>query len=51
MQILKDAELIRTGVIEKSVWHFFVSGVTGEGGPSQPLIDFLVKNGIDYIIH
>lgn len=51
VQILKDAELIRTGAIEKSVWHFFVSGVTGLGGPSQPLIDFLVQNGIEYIIH
>ena len=51
MQVLKDAELIRTGTIERSVWHFFVSGVTGEGGPSQPLIDFLIQNGIDYIIH
>ena len=51
MQVLKDAELIRTGAIERSVWHFFVSGVTDKGGPSHPLFDFLIQNGIDYMIH
>lgn len=40
-QILKDAELIRTGEIDGACWHFFTSGITGKGGPSQPLIDFL----------
>lgn len=50
-QILRDAELIRTGTIERTVWHFYTSGITGEGGTSQPLINFLVQNGIEYIIH
>jgi len=50
-QILKDAELINTGRIEGAHWHFFTSGVTGKGGASQPLLDFLTENGISYTIH
>ncbi len=50
-QILKDVELIGNGTIEGSHWHFFTSGVTGLGGPSQPLADFLTGNGIQYTIH
>lgn len=48
-QILKDAGLIRTGEIDGACWHFFTSGITEKGGPSQPLIDFLLKNNIQYI--
>jgi hypothetical protein len=51
MQILKDAELINTGKIAGAHWHFFTSGVTGKGGASQPLLDFLIKNGISFTIH
>lgn len=51
MQIIKDAELLKTEQIVESHWHFFVSGVTGKGGASQPLIDFLEQNGIKYTIH
>ncbi len=50
-QILKDAELIKTGQIKGAHWHFFTSGVTGKGGASQPLLDFLSQNGIKYTIH
>ncbi len=50
-QILKDSELINTGSVEGANWHFFTSGVTGKGGASQPLLDFLTKNGISYTIH
>lgn len=50
-QILKDAELINTGQITGAHWHFFTSGVTGKGGASQPLLDFLVNNGIKYTIY
>ncbi len=50
-QILKDAELIENGTINGAIWHFFKSGVTGKGGASQPLLRFLTKHGIKYIIH
>ena len=50
-QILKDAELINTGQIDGAHWHFFTSGVTNRGGASQPLLDFLIENGITYTIH
>ena len=50
-QIAKDAELIQTGRIDGATWNFFTSPVTGKGGASQPLLDALRQNGIDYIIH
>ncbi len=50
-QILKDVEILGRGDVDDVVWHFFKSGVTGKGGPSQPLADFLTENGIKYIIH
>ena len=51
IQVLKDAELIKMGKIDGAHWHFFTSGVTGRGGASQPLLDFLTENGIEYTIH
>jgi hypothetical protein len=51
LQISKDAELINTGVIQGSEWHFFTSPVTGVGGPSQPLLNALQQNGIGVVIH
>ncbi len=33
------------------VWHFFESEVTGKQGPSGPLYDFLIENGIEVIIY
>lgn len=50
-QIEKDVELIGKGRIDGAHWHFFTSGVTGKGGASKPLLDFLTKNGIKYTIH
>ena len=50
-QILKDVELINTGQIDGAHWHFFTSEVTGKGGGSEPLLDYLSKNGISYTIH
>ena len=50
-QILKDMELLATGRIQGSVWHFFVSPVTGLGGPSQALISALNAAGITFVIH
>ena len=51
IQILKDSNLIDSGKITGAHWHFFTSGVTGKGGVSQPLLDFLTENGIEYTIH
>jgi hypothetical protein len=50
-QIAKDAELLSTGQVKKVVWHFFKSAATGKGGPSGPLRDELIKNGIEVIVH
>ena len=50
-QILKNAELIESKAINGAHWHFFKSGVTGDGGASQPLLDFLIEHGIQYTIH
>lgn len=51
MQISKDAELLNAGKVDAVNWHFFQSPVTGLGGPSQPLLNALQKNGINAIIH
>ena len=51
LQILKDAELIEKGDIKGSHWHFFISGVTGKGGATRNLLDFLEEHGIEYTIH
>lgn len=50
-QISKDAFLIQSGQIDGATWHFFKSPVTGKGGASQPLINELNKNKINYIVH
>ena len=52
-QIAKDAEIVKngTGGVQSSVWHFFKSPVTGQGGASAPLLKELAKNGITPVIH
>ncbi len=50
-QVLKDAELIKSGDIKGAEWHFFTSSVTGKGGPSKPLQKMLQSNGIKYTRH
>ena len=39
------------GTVDDVVWHFFESGVTGKQGPSGPLMDYLIENGIEVILH
>ena len=51
VQIEKDVELINTGQIEGAHWHFFTSDVTGKGGASGPLLNYLSENGIEHTIH
>ena len=55
-QLKKDIDLLSSKEIDKSIWHFFESPVTGKKGPSQPLIDLITsyqQKGFDisYIIH
>lgn len=50
-QIAKDAELLGSGMLESSTWHFFRSPITGKVGPSGPLMKELHKNGISIVIH
>jgi RHS repeat-associated protein len=51
LQISKDAELMGTGAVDDVVWHFFRSPITGKMGPSQPLFEALLRNGIKVIKH
>ncbi|MBI3447898.1 MAG: hypothetical protein HY049_03100 [Acidobacteria bacterium] len=50
-QIAKDAELIQSGKVDGAVWHFFTSPVTGQVGPSGPLLQALQNAGITVVIH
>ncbi len=50
-QVLKDAELLKNGSVDDVIWHFFKSGVTGKGGPTQSLESFLLEHGITIIRH
>jgi hypothetical protein len=50
-QVAKDVELLADRRIDGAVWHFFRSPVTGEIGPSAPLYELLVQNGIGIVIH
>jgi len=51
LQILKDVELVNSGSVNSTAWHFFTSPVTLVGGPSAPLSAFLVQNGIRIVFH
>ncbi len=51
IQILKDAYLLEKEEFKKVIWHFYKSDITGRGGATQSLLDFLEENGIEYIIH
>jgi filamentous hemagglutinin len=46
-----DTELLSTGIIKSSVWHFFQSPVTGKIGPTGPLAQALKNAGIKIVIH
>jgi hypothetical protein len=50
-EVLKDGQLLKDKDVKQVVWHFYRSGITGKKGPSKPLADFLINNGITYIIH
>jgi hypothetical protein len=50
-QIAKDAWLLRNGVVDDVVWHFFRSAITGKIGASEELLKLLAKAGIKWILH
>ena len=51
-QIEKDVWLMnKNPLVEKSVWHFYRSPITGKIGPSGPLMEQLDNAGIKIIIH
>jgi hypothetical protein len=50
-QIAKDTELLNSGAYDAANWHFFMSPVTGLGGPSQPLFNALQHSNITVVIH
>jgi RHS repeat-associated protein len=50
-QILKDVELRATKQVEGILWKFYKSPVTGKGGPTKALEQFLKKYKIDYVIY
>lgn len=48
-EITKDAYLISKGY--RVEWHFYISQITGRGGPSEPLARALTQAGIKIIKH
>lgn len=51
IQVMKDAYLLQTNQVNAVVWEFFKSDITGRGGATQQLLEFLTQNGIQYVIH
>ncbi|WP_244114099.1 filamentous hemagglutinin N-terminal domain-containing protein [Burkholderia contaminans] len=50
-QVVKDIELMKTGVVNGVTWHFYTSPVTGMGGPSPGLLKMLNDADIKVVIH
>ena len=50
-EIARDAWLLETEKVKVVEWHFYVSQVTGKGGPSGPLLEALFEAGIKVIFH
>jgi len=51
-QIAKDAWLLANNASVKAIeWHFYISQLTGKGGPSDPLLQELFRAGIKVIFH
>lgn len=51
MQVAKDTELLLSNAVNGVTWNFYTSPVTGQGGPSVPLLKALTDAGIKVIIH
>ena len=50
-QIAKDIGLLQSGTFDIVEWHFYVSKVTGKGGPSKQLQEVLLSNGISIVLN
>jgi RHS repeat-associated protein len=50
IQVAKDVELLFTGQVDSVSWVFFPSPITGLFGPSGPLYNLLIQNGISVFI-
>ena len=50
-EIARDAWLLETKQVKAVEWHFYVSQITGKGGPSGPLLQALLEAGIKVIFH
>lgn len=50
-QIEKDFYLLSSGQVDKVEWHFYLSQLTGKGGPSRELLHELLYSGFDVIFH
>jgi filamentous hemagglutinin len=50
-RISKDAELLNLEQVDSVTWHFFNSPVTGQGGPSAPLLKALQDAGFGVVTH
>ena len=50
-EIARDAWLLETGKVKIVEWHFYVSQITGKGGPSGPLLEALLEAGIKVFFH
>lgn len=51
MQVAKDTELLLSNAVNGVTWNFYTNPVTGQGGPSVPLLKALTDAGIKVIIH
>ena len=50
-EVQRDAYLLQQGTVNAVEWHFFISQVTGKGGPSTPLLEALLEAGIKVVFH
>ncbi|WP_236445938.1 MULTISPECIES: two-partner secretion domain-containing protein [unclassified Pseudomonas] len=51
LQVAKDAELLRRGLVNGVTWNFFKSPVTGRVGPAAALEKALTEAGIKIKVH
>ena len=51
IQIIKDGWLLQTKAVEKVVWVFTESSISGTVGATQSVFDLLKQYGIQYVVH
>jgi len=50
-EIDRDIYLRNMEVVDNIEWHFYVSNITGKGGPSEALKNKLIENRINIVLH